>query len=89
VLIDAPDEDHWLYHFRANATLLTAIAGTVRWRAPGFRETGLEPHGNRARPASVTLSEKHPGQSVSRLRGPDQRVGQRRSRRKPPPAAGR
>jgi imidazolonepropionase len=38
VVIDAPDEDHWLYHFRANAALLTAVAGTVRWRAPGFRE---------------------------------------------------
>ena len=38
VVIDAPDEDHWLYHFRANAALLTAVAGVVRWRAPGFRE---------------------------------------------------
>ena len=35
-IIDAPDEDHWLYHFRANACLLTAIAGTTRWHAPGF-----------------------------------------------------
>ena len=32
-IIDAPDEDQWLYHFRANATLLTAIGGVVRWRA--------------------------------------------------------
>jgi imidazolonepropionase len=39
VVIDSPDEDHWLYHFRGNATLLTAISGVVRWRAPGFRES--------------------------------------------------
>jgi imidazolonepropionase len=39
VVIDSPDEDHWLYHFRANAALLTAVAGAVGWRAPGFRET--------------------------------------------------
>jgi imidazolonepropionase len=37
-VIDAPDEDHWLYHFRANACLLTAIAGVPRFRARGFRE---------------------------------------------------
>ncbi len=38
VVIDSPDEDHWLYHFRASAALLTAVDGAVRWRAPGFRE---------------------------------------------------
>jgi hypothetical protein len=37
-VIDAPDEDHWLYHFRANACLLTAVAGLPRFRARGFRE---------------------------------------------------
>jgi imidazolonepropionase len=37
-VIDAPDEEHWLYHFRANACLMTAVAGEVRWRAPGWRE---------------------------------------------------
>ena len=36
VIVDAPDEDHWLYHFRPNAALATVIGGTVRWRAPGF-----------------------------------------------------
>lgn len=35
-VIDAVDEDHWLYHFRPNANLLTAIAGAPRWQAPGF-----------------------------------------------------
>jgi imidazolonepropionase len=38
VVVDAPDEEHWLYHFRPNAALLTAVGGVVRWRAPGFRE---------------------------------------------------
>jgi imidazolonepropionase len=39
-VIDAPDEDHFVYHFRPNANLLTAIGGATRWRAPGFRELG-------------------------------------------------
>ncbi|HEX3235895.1 MAG TPA: imidazolonepropionase [Gemmatimonadales bacterium] len=30
-IIDAPDVDHWLYHFRANACRTTVIGGTVRW----------------------------------------------------------
>jgi imidazolonepropionase len=29
-LIDAPDVDHWLYHFRANACLLTVVDGAAR-----------------------------------------------------------
>ena len=36
-LIDAPDVEHWLYHFRANACLLTVVDGGVRARAPDFR----------------------------------------------------
>jgi imidazolonepropionase len=34
--IDAPDVDHWLYHFRANACLLTVVDGVQRYRAPDF-----------------------------------------------------
>jgi imidazolonepropionase len=34
-LIDAPDVDHWLYHFRPNACRLTVAGGKVVWRAPG------------------------------------------------------
>jgi imidazolonepropionase len=33
-VIDAPDVDHWLYHFRANACRLTVVDGTVAWTAP-------------------------------------------------------
>ena len=57
VVIDSPDEDHWLYHFRANAALLTAVTGVVRWRAPGFREmrtTNLEPSEG-SRPPAIEL----------------------------------
>ena len=36
-LIDAPDVEHWLYHFEANACLLTVVDGRVRARAPDFR----------------------------------------------------
>lgn len=32
-LVDAPDVNHWLYHFRANACLMTVIAGRVAWEA--------------------------------------------------------
>jgi imidazolonepropionase len=32
-VIDAPDVDHWLYHFRANACRLTVIDGAVAWSA--------------------------------------------------------
>lgn len=35
-VIDAPDPDHWLYHFRANACRLTVAGGRVAWEAePG------------------------------------------------------
>lgn len=37
VIVDAPDENHWLYHFRANAVLATVIRGRIRWRAPTWR----------------------------------------------------
>lgn len=33
VLIDAPDVNHWLYHFRPNACLRTVIAGHTVWSA--------------------------------------------------------
>jgi imidazolonepropionase len=32
-LIDAPDVNHWLYHFRPNACIMTAVGGTTRWSA--------------------------------------------------------
>ncbi len=32
-LIDAPDVNHWLYHFRSNACRATFIAGETVWRA--------------------------------------------------------
>jgi imidazolonepropionase len=30
-VIDAPDVDHWLYHFRPNACVLTIASGIPRW----------------------------------------------------------
>ncbi|HET8649301.1 MAG TPA: imidazolonepropionase, partial [Gemmatimonadales bacterium] len=33
-VIDAPDVDHWLYHFRANACVRTVIGGVTRWTVP-------------------------------------------------------
>ncbi len=33
-VIDAPDVDHWLYHFRPNACRLTVQQGRTVWRAP-------------------------------------------------------
>jgi imidazolonepropionase len=30
-VIDAPDVDHWLYHFRPNACVMTLIGGTLCW----------------------------------------------------------
>jgi len=30
-VIDAPDINHWLYHFRPNACLMTTIGGKVQW----------------------------------------------------------
>jgi len=35
-IIDAPDPEFWMYHFRANACLRTVRNGETRWRAPGF-----------------------------------------------------
>lgn len=35
-IIDAPDVEFWMYHFRANACLRTVRAGETRWRAPAF-----------------------------------------------------
>jgi imidazolonepropionase len=32
-VIDAPDVNHWLYHFRPNACVLTVAAGRVCWQA--------------------------------------------------------
>jgi imidazolonepropionase len=32
-VIDAPDVAHWLYHFRANACMLTVSRGAIRWSA--------------------------------------------------------
>ena len=32
-LIDAPDVNHWLYHFRPNACILTTVGGITRWSA--------------------------------------------------------
>jgi imidazolonepropionase len=32
-LIDAPDVNHWLYHFRPNACVMTTLGGTTRWSA--------------------------------------------------------
>ena len=33
-VIDAPDINHWVYHFRPNACATTVISGIERWRAP-------------------------------------------------------
>jgi imidazolonepropionase len=32
-IIDAPDVNHWLYHFRPNACVETVVGGATRWRA--------------------------------------------------------
>jgi imidazolonepropionase len=32
-VIDAPDVDHWLYHFRPNACVMTISGGVPRWTA--------------------------------------------------------
>jgi imidazolonepropionase len=33
-IVDAPDVDHWIYHFRANACRRTVIGGDTVWSAP-------------------------------------------------------
>jgi imidazolonepropionase len=30
-VIDAPDVNHWLYHFRPSACVMTTVGGTTRW----------------------------------------------------------
>jgi imidazolonepropionase len=32
-VIEAPSVDHWLYHFRPNACVVTVIGGVIRWTA--------------------------------------------------------
>jgi imidazolonepropionase len=32
-VVDAPDVNHWLYHFRPNACTMTTVAGITRWSA--------------------------------------------------------
>jgi imidazolonepropionase len=36
VIVDAACVEHWLYHFRPNACLATAVGGREIWRAPHF-----------------------------------------------------
>lgn len=33
-VIDAPDVNNWIYHFRPNACVMSVISGTERWTAP-------------------------------------------------------
>jgi imidazolonepropionase len=35
-IIDAPDVNHWIYHFRPNSCVMTVIAGITRWTTPGY-----------------------------------------------------
>jgi len=35
-LIDAPDVNHWIYHFRPNACVMTVIGGITRWSSPNL-----------------------------------------------------
>jgi imidazolonepropionase len=34
-VIDAPDVDHWMYHFRPNACVMTIAGGVLHWSAQG------------------------------------------------------
>jgi imidazolonepropionase len=38
-VIDAPNVEHWLYHFRANACVLTMAGGVPRWTAHAVLES--------------------------------------------------
>jgi imidazolonepropionase len=38
VVIDAPDVEHWLYHFQPNACVMTVIGGTVRGGSHGAHQ---------------------------------------------------
>ena len=33
-VIDAPDVNHWIYHFRPNACVMTVLGGITRWSLP-------------------------------------------------------
>jgi imidazolonepropionase len=37
-VIDAPDLNHWIYHFRSNACVMTVIGGITRWTSPAHDE---------------------------------------------------
>jgi imidazolonepropionase len=37
-IIDAPDVNHWVYHFRANACVATVVGGATQWRSSAWRE---------------------------------------------------
>ncbi|HEX5962481.1 MAG TPA: amidohydrolase family protein, partial [Gemmatimonadales bacterium] len=37
-VIDAPDVNHWIYHFRPNACVMTVIGGVTRWTSPAHDE---------------------------------------------------
>jgi imidazolonepropionase len=45
-VIDAPDVNHWLYHFRPNACVRTVIAGATQWTIPTYDTT----HSSSGRP---------------------------------------
>jgi imidazolonepropionase len=38
-VIDAPDVNHWLYHFRPNVCVRTVIAGMTQWSGPMYNTT--------------------------------------------------
>jgi len=38
-VIEAPTVDHWMYHFRPNACVMTAIGGVARWTAHGAHQS--------------------------------------------------
>ena len=42
-VFDAPDVDHWLYHFRSNACRMTVAGGEVRWTGAGQRGVASRP----------------------------------------------
>ncbi len=33
-VMDAPDVNHWIYHFRSNSCVMTVIGGITRWSSP-------------------------------------------------------
>jgi imidazolonepropionase len=44
-MIDAPSVEHWLYHFRPNACLMTVIDGSIRWLDSERLETRMSDQG--------------------------------------------